>query len=87
MMDYGFHLEAAREFEAAFNYYESEKAGLGQQFLTEVARTILHIRQVPESGTAYLETAAPLPSSSVPIRFNLSNQRGRNRDSRRDAPS
>lgn len=40
---------AQLEFEAAVSHYESEQAGLGGQFRSEVLRSIARIRQFPDA--------------------------------------
>lgn len=49
-----FEAEAAAELDAAAGWYERERAGLGQRFLTEVGRVVALAARIPGSG-------APVP--------------------------
>ena len=50
MMDYAFHPEAAAELDAAMAHYESQRAGLGREFLEEIVRAISLIRMFPNAS-------------------------------------
>jgi hypothetical protein len=53
-----FHDLARLELNEAAEYYESESAGLGQAFITEVERCTDDIVRYPEAGSAVPEPAA-----------------------------
>ena len=50
MIEYGFHVEAARELEDAIDYYDGKREGLGRELLGEVARAISLIRMYPNGS-------------------------------------
>jgi len=52
-MKYLFSPAAEQELNSVANYYESQLPGLGNEFLTEVQRTIRLIGQNPELGVVY----------------------------------
>ena len=56
-MDYEFRDQAAAELEAAVDYYNGQKPGLGREFLDEVDRSLDYIRSFPEA-------AAPISARS-----------------------
>ncbi|MFM9912626.1 MAG: type II toxin-antitoxin system RelE/ParE family toxin [Methylophilaceae bacterium] len=42
-----FRRQARREFDAAGNWYEQERAGLGEEFLAEIGRLLTRITTTP----------------------------------------
>jgi plasmid stabilization system protein ParE len=46
---YSFHEVARLELNEAAAYYDTEHAGLGEQFLDKVDRAVQHVREYPES--------------------------------------
>lgn len=51
-MNFSFHPDAEREFDAAVSYYEERQPGLGVEFAEEVYAAILRILRYPEAWAA-----------------------------------
>lgn len=61
---------ARREFKEAVDYYDSQEAGLGDEFADEVWETISRIASHP-SAWQQLSKDQTLPYKEVPLRSNL----------------
>lgn len=55
MYEVEIHEEADQELQAIAVFYESKKAGLGEAFLTELARTFETIAAYPHSSAAFYD--------------------------------
>ena len=77
-MEYGFHPEAAAELEAAIAYYDSQQAGLGREFLAEVARGISFIRMFPRRVAANLPKVPQVSNPAISLWIDLPTSRGEN---------
>jgi hypothetical protein len=62
---------ASEEFSHAVSYYDSQKAGLGDEFADEVWRTISRIVSHPLRWAATLGESQTLSYQTVPIRSDL----------------
>lgn len=51
------HAKARAEYSAAIAHYERQRAGLGIDFQTMVEEAVARIRQFPELGSPYSDTA------------------------------
>ena len=70
-----FRAEARDEMEDAYNWYEDQKAKLGEDFLTCVDSTLDRIEQQPESYPCCFPGFSTSCDSSVSLRDLLSNHR------------
>ena len=61
-----FHEMAEEELNDAAHFYESEVKGLGQTFLNEVEKTVLHIQQYPVAAPFILDIIRRKPMHQFP---------------------
>lgn len=71
-MQIEFLVAAQAELDEAIDYYNRERAGLGDEFLIEVLRTLERVAEYPGGVASLLEANAPLPDTTFPLRDRLS---------------
>ncbi|MGH9603401.1 MAG: type II toxin-antitoxin system RelE/ParE family toxin [Terriglobales bacterium] len=60
-------LEASAELEAATLWYESQRPGLGAEFLDSLDAALRHIGRWPKAGAPVPDLADDLPVRRVPV--------------------
>lgn len=69
------HSEASKELDGAIHYYETQKPGLGLDFLAEIERIIDRIQQNPNIGAIYkLTDLRRYPAQRFPFLVFYSDQ-------------
>ena len=73
-MKFSYHPEAEQELFHSINYYENKTAGLGNEFLLEVEKTIDLINSFPELGTPFANSERRMLLNRFPFEIIYSIQ-------------
>ena len=66
---------AEHELDEAFDYYETQKPGLGFEFIEEVSAAIKRIELYPEAWQLISKNARRCPNISFPLWSDISDSR------------